>query len=310
MPSETSKWRCGCSSRSHAAAAVMRRGAATVVRDPVARRLVQSNDDVAAAVVGDLHGVDLDAAPRHASPAGAGSSRPPARRRPADRRSAAAGRAARPRRRRRRVPARAASSASVTAWWPWSASGSGYFGRPREADTRTAPSEHPVPVAPVVEHGDAEVRLGDVDVAVGAHLELGGVPRRRGVRRPPHGPELHAARRGVGVHVERERASTAGARRDASRARSRRRGAASRRAARSARWPTTGRTTGARRRSRRAARRPRRRSTRRGPTGTPPATVHDSRSQASYCTGWSGASSSSAPARAGGQQLAARGRRR
>ena len=65
MPSETSKWRCGSSSQ------VARRGGGDPPRQghrrghAVARRLVQADDDVATAVVGDLDGVDLDAAPRH-----------------------------------------------------------------------------------------------------------------------------------------------------------------------------------------------------------------------------------------------------
>jgi hypothetical protein len=62
-----------------------------------------------------------------------------------------------------------------------------------------------VPVATVVQHRHAEVGLADVDVAVGADLELGGVPGRRRVRRPAHVSELDVARRGVGADVERER---------------------------------------------------------------------------------------------------------
>ena len=82
--------------------------------------------------------------------------------------------------------------------------GVGVAGGAGQADPHGA-VEQGVAVAPVVEHGDAERRLGDVDVAVGADLELGRVPRRRRVRRPAHRPELHAARRRVGPDVERER---------------------------------------------------------------------------------------------------------
>ena len=82
--------------------------------------------------------------------------------------------------------------------------GVGVAGGAGEADPHGA-VEHGVAVATVVEHGDAERRLGDVDVAMGAHLELGRVPRRRGVRRAAHRAELDAARRGVGADVERER---------------------------------------------------------------------------------------------------------
>ena len=46
--------------------------------------------------------------------------------------------------------------------------------------------------------------LAQVDEPVGAHLELGGVPRRRRVGRPSDVTELDVAGRGVGVHVERE----------------------------------------------------------------------------------------------------------
>ena len=76
--------------------------------------------------------------------------------------------------------------------------------RAGEADSDGA-VEQGVAVAPVVEHGHAEGRFGDVDVTVGAHLELGRVPRRRRVRRTGDGAELDAARRGVGPDVERER---------------------------------------------------------------------------------------------------------
>ena len=72
-----------------------------------------------------------------------------------------------------------------------------------EADADRA-VEQGMPVAAVVEHGDAERRLGDVDVAVGADLELRRVPRRRRVGRAADGSELHAARRRVGAHVEGE----------------------------------------------------------------------------------------------------------
>ena len=82
--------------------------------------------------------------------------------------------------------------------------GIGVAGGPQQADPHL-PVEHAVPVAPVVEDGHAETGLGDVDVAVGAHLELGRVPRRRRMGRAPDAAELHVARRRVGAHVERER---------------------------------------------------------------------------------------------------------
>ena len=85
--------------------------------------------------------------------------------------------------------------------------GVGVLRRPGQADAHgvdPVAGVDAVAVAPVVEHGDAERRLGDVDEAVCAHLELGGVPRRGGVRRPAHRPELHAARGLLGVHVDGE----------------------------------------------------------------------------------------------------------
>ena len=172
--------------------------------------------------------------------------------------------------------------------------GVGVLRRPGEAAPRTAPPNSTVAVAPVVEHGDAEVGLGDVDIAVGAHLELGGVPRRRGVRRAAHGAELDAARSPCRRARRAGSASTGGVRRGASRGRSRRRVAATRRAGRSGRPPPTGRTI------RRTATMPTSGPAAStsidsaGPTGADASIVHDSRSQASYCTGWSGASSSSA----------------
>ncbi len=53
--------------------------------------------------------------------------------------------------------------------------GIGVAGAARQAHPHR-PVEHVVAVAAIVEHGHAERGLGDVDVAVGAHLELGGVP--------------------------------------------------------------------------------------------------------------------------------------
>ena len=79
----------------------------------------------------------------------------------------------------------------------------GIPGRPQQADP-DLPVEHAVPVPPVVEDGHSETGLGDVDVAVCAHLELGRVPRRRRMGRAPDAAELHVARRHVGAHVERE----------------------------------------------------------------------------------------------------------
>ena len=158
--------------------------------------------EVAGAVVGDLDGVDLDA--------DAGD-------RPTRRRPAAASR-------RRRPPADdahgqvealglgddvgEAGAVREQAHGHGVAAlvgvGVGVAGAADEADA-DGTVEHVVAVAAVVEDGDAERRLGDVDVAVRAHLELGGVPRARRVRRAAHGAELDAARRDVGADVERER---------------------------------------------------------------------------------------------------------
>ena len=81
--------------------------------------------------------------------------------------------------------------------------GIGVFRRPGQADPYRVPQEA-VAIASVVEHGDTEVGLGEIDVAMGAHLELGGIPRRRGMGRPAHGSELDTTRRRIGVHVDRE----------------------------------------------------------------------------------------------------------
>ena len=62
-----------------------------------------------------------------------------------------------------------------------------------------------MPIAAVVQHGDTEVGLADVDVAMGADLELGGVPGRGRMRRATDVPELDVAGGGVGADVERER---------------------------------------------------------------------------------------------------------
>ena len=64
--------------------------------------------------------------------------------------------------------------------------------------------EHAVAVAAVVQDGDTEVGLGHVDEPVGAHFELGGVPRVRRMGRAGDRAELHIAARGVGSHVEGE----------------------------------------------------------------------------------------------------------
>ncbi len=64
--------------------------------------------------------------------------------------------------------------------------------------------EHAVAVAAVVQDRDTEVGLGHVDEPVGAHLELGGVPRVRRMGRPGDRAELHIAARRVGPHVEGE----------------------------------------------------------------------------------------------------------
>ena len=90
----------------------------------------------------------------------------------------------------------------VTVWRPWSASGSGYFGGPQQRHANAAVL-HAVAVPTVVEHGDAERRLAEIDVAMGAHLELGRIPRVAGVRRSLDVTELDVAGRLTGVHVER-----------------------------------------------------------------------------------------------------------
>ena len=73
----------------------------------------------------------------------------------------------------------------------------------RQADADRS-VEHAVAVAAVVQDRDAEVGFGHVDESVGAHLELGGVPRVRRMGRSGDRAELHVAARRVGAHVERE----------------------------------------------------------------------------------------------------------
>jgi hypothetical protein len=65
--------------------------------------------------------------------------------------------------------------------------------------------EDTVAVPAVVEDRDTEVGFGDVDEPVGAHLELGGVPRARRMRRAGDDTELDVAHRHLAAHVERER---------------------------------------------------------------------------------------------------------
>ena len=199
MPSPTSRPDSGSSSRLQRLAARIRRSHRTVtrVRSPTdsCSRTIRSR---LVGVVGELDGVDLDAVAERASRPG----RAPTTRDPDTH----------PQRRveplglghhRRASPGPCGNRARCTAWWPRSASGSGYCA-PRARLTRTPPAEQAVAVAAVVEHGHPEPRLADVDVPVRAHLELGGVPRGRRVGGPAHVAELDVARGRVGVHVERE----------------------------------------------------------------------------------------------------------
>ena len=195
------------SSRSHAAAATMRRGAAIVVRTrlPVAscRRTITSPEPSSATFTAST------SAPCAVTvTAGAGALPHRARHAPdttrngRSRRSASiddVGEAGAVGEQRQRHLVMAVVGARIRVL-------GGPGERTRTCDPGTAPirAEQPVAIAPVVQHRDAEVRLGDVDVAVRAHFELGRVPRRRRVRRPLDRTELDAAARGVGVHVERE----------------------------------------------------------------------------------------------------------
>ena len=61
MPSATSRPLDGSSSRLQRLRRVIRRSARTVDGDAIAARLVEAHDQVAAAVVGALHRVELDA---------------------------------------------------------------------------------------------------------------------------------------------------------------------------------------------------------------------------------------------------------
>ena len=172
MPSETSKLPAGSSSRLQRLAAMIRRSPRD--RDPgaVAARLVQPHDEVAGPVVGELDGVDLDAVAGDVT-TGAGYRRRRAVGDHAHRQVETlglgdhAGEAG---------PVREQADRDVVA--PLVRVGVRVAGGTGEADPHGA-VEQGVAVAPVVEHGDAERGLGDVDVAVRADLELGRVPRRR-----------------------------------------------------------------------------------------------------------------------------------
>ncbi len=75
---------------------------------------------------------------------------------------------------------------------------------PDTAGVHPGPPEQAMAIAPVVEHGDPETRFGDVDEAMGAHLELGGIPGRRRMGRSSDVSELDVAGRRFGADVERE----------------------------------------------------------------------------------------------------------
>ena len=65
--------------------------------------------------------------------------------------------------------------------------------------------EHTVTEPAGVEDRHAEVGLGDVDEAVSAHLELGGIPRARRMGRASDHAELDVAHRHVAAHIEGKR---------------------------------------------------------------------------------------------------------
>ena len=168
-------------------------------RDPgaIADRLVETHDEIVGVVVGKLDGVDLDAAP------GEGDDR--SRRRC----GVAVGDAQRHREALRLVdhvaqPGAMREQRQVHGVRSAVGGRVGVARGPCQTDPHP-PAEQPVAVAAVVEHGHAEVGLADVDVTVGADLELGGVPRGGRMRRAPDVPELDVAGGGVGADVERER---------------------------------------------------------------------------------------------------------
>ena len=169
MPSLHSIPPVGSSSRLHRTAALIRAAGANCQRGSVAAGLVEAHDQVARSVVGVLDAADLDAAVVDRddrfwcaiSVAGDDSQRQVQRLglvqhvvQPGTVREHADGH-------------RVAAVVGV---------GSGYLAA-RSSDTRNSAVLNTVAVAAVVEHGDAERRLAEVDEAVGAHLELGRVPR-------------------------------------------------------------------------------------------------------------------------------------